>query len=121
MASKYSEEMRAALSKRRGSIKLDGSAEEKQKFLSRQGDEEAGAKSDADKDAAYERVEKETEAAETVNAAGLPYRKADKVLGSFKKGGKVKKTGVYKLHKNEVVVPAKKVAKMPNMSALYGK
>ena len=25
---------------------------------------------------------------------------------SFKKGGRVKKTGMYKLHKNEVVVPA---------------
>ena len=30
------------------------------------------------------------------------------ISGSFKKGGKVKKTGIYKLHKNEVVVPAKK-------------
>lgn len=28
--------------------------------------------------------------------------------GSFKKGGKVKKTGVYRLHKGEVVVPKKK-------------
>jgi len=34
------------------------------------------------------------------------------VLGSFKKGGKVKKTGKYKLHKGEMVVPAKKVKKM---------
>ena len=32
----------------------------------------------------------------------------DNVLGSFKKGGTVKKTGVYKLHKGEEVVPAKK-------------
>lgn len=29
-------------------------------------------------------------------------------LGSFKKGGKVPKTGLYKLHKGEKVVPAKK-------------
>ena len=28
--------------------------------------------------------------------------------GSFKKGGHVKKTGIYKLHKGEEVVPAKK-------------
>jgi hypothetical protein len=33
---------------------------------------------------------------------------AGEVQGSFKKGGKVKKTGLYKLHKNETVVPAKK-------------
>lgn len=31
---------------------------------------------------------------------------------SFKKGGKVKKTGVYKLHKGERVVPAKTVKKV---------
>ncbi len=30
------------------------------------------------------------------------------LLGSFKKGGHVKKTGVYKLHKGEEVIPAKK-------------
>ena len=36
----------------------------------------------------------------------------ERLLGSFKKGGKVKKTGKYKLHKGEVVVPAKKVKKM---------
>jgi len=29
------------------------------------------------------------------------------VLGSYKKGGKVKKTGLYKLHKGEKVVPVK--------------
>jgi hypothetical protein len=34
-----------------------------------------------------------------------------KPLGSFKKGGKVKKTGVYKLHKGERVLNAKQTAK----------
>jgi len=29
-------------------------------------------------------------------------------MGSFKRGGTVKKTGTYKLHKGERVVPAKK-------------
>lgn len=33
---------------------------------------------------------------------------AKESLGSFKKGGKVKKTGLYKLHAGEVVLPAKK-------------
>ena len=30
------------------------------------------------------------------------------LLGSFEKGGIVKKTGAYKLHKGEEVIPAKK-------------
>lgn len=30
-----------------------------------------------------------------------------RVLGEFKKGGKVNKTGIYKLHKGEIVIPAK--------------
>ena len=33
----------------------------------------------------------------------------NRVISSFKDGGKVQKTGVYKLHKNEVVVPAARV------------
>lgn len=48
--------------------------------------------------------------------------KEKKLLGSFKKGGKVKKTGKYKLHKGEVVVPVKKVKKMKKVmkSAMPG-
>ncbi len=34
---------------------------------------------------------------------------AGKILGSFKKGGTVPKTGNYRLHEGEVVVPAGKV------------
>lgn len=34
-----------------------------------------------------------------------------KVLGSYKKGGKVKKTGTYKLHKGEIVMPKKMMMK----------
>lgn len=34
--------------------------------------------------------------------------RATKPLGSFKKGGTVSKTGTYKLHKGERVVPVKK-------------
>lgn len=40
-----------------------------------------------------------------------------KPLGSFKKGGKVKKTGAYKLHKGEVVVPSKKVSALAKMAS----
>ena len=35
-------------------------------------------------------------------------RMKHELLGSFKKGGIVKKTGAYKLHKGEEVIPAKK-------------
>src|SRR5689334_18835515 len=41
-----------------------------------------------------------------------------KPLGSYKKGGKVKKTGLYKLHKGERVLNAKQTKKM---AALGGK
>lgn len=34
---------------------------------------------------------------------------AGKVIGSLKKGGKVKKTGKYKLHKGEQVIPRNRV------------
>ncbi len=47
----------------------------------------------------------------TINQHGHNYiqGKADqrKFLGSFKKGGKVKKSGNYKLHKGEMVIPKK--------------
>lgn len=35
---------------------------------------------------------------------------ANKTIGSFKKGGKVNKTGLYKLHKGEEVLNKKKSA-----------
>ena len=34
-----------------------------------------------------------------------------RVLGSMKKGGRVKRTGIYRLHKNEHVVPARKASR----------
>ena len=44
-------------------------------------------------------------------AAGkFAVRKGSKLLGSFKKGGHVKRTGPYKLHRGEFVVNAKRVA-----------
>jgi len=48
-------------------------------------------------------------------AAGSPSRSFSAIAAgpkSFKKGGKVKKTGIYKLHKGEKVVTAKQ-AKRP--------
>lgn len=52
-------------------------------------------------------------------AAGIKYRSEQaKALGSFKKGGTVPKTGLYQLHKDEKVIPAKdnKDAKAPAKS-----
>ena len=38
------------------------------------------------------------------------------VQGSFRKGGRVKKTGIYRLHKDEVVIPAEKARKLGRKS-----
>lgn len=46
-------------------------------------------------------------------ASGLKWRgEQAKSLGSFKKGGVVPKTGTYKLHKDEKVIPAEKAKQM---------
>lgn len=52
------------------------------------------------------------------NKASKPVKKAVKVMGEFSKGGKVKKTGIYKLHANERVLnpsQTKKAEKSPAM------
>jgi hypothetical protein len=41
---------------------------------------------------------------------------AMKPLGSFKKGGKVKKTGIYKLHSKERVLNAKQTKKLDGLA-----
>jgi hypothetical protein len=52
-------------------------------------------------------------------AAPIIYDVAKKIFG-FKTGGKVPKTGIYKLHKNEIVIPAAQVKniKAPAIKAL---
>ena len=42
---------------------------------------------------------------------------ASTLLGSFKKGGAVKKTGPYLLHAGEVVIPSRVVSKYKRMAA----
>ncbi len=42
-------------------------------------------------------------------------KQAQPVLGSYKKGGKVKKTGLYKLHKGEKVLTKKKAKMLPRV------
>lgn len=41
-----------------------------------------------------------------------------KVQGSYKKGGKVKKTGIYRLHKNERVLNSKDTKKLESKGGL---
>lgn len=45
---------------------------------------------------------------EIPNVVVNPNPNPPNVLGNFEKGGTVKKTGLYKLHKGEKVIPAKK-------------
>lgn len=49
-------------------------------------------------------------AAESTSAKGNELQRG-KVMGSMKKGGRVKRTGTYKLHKGEKVTSAKKSRK----------
>ena len=88
-----SEESRAALSRTRGEVAAGMSNQEaKKKFIARQGEEETKGKQDLSglsEDAFRQR---------NINVAG-----------SFKKGGKVPKTGIYKLHKGETVTPKGKM------------
>lgn len=93
------EQQKADLSKARGAIaggiKDTG---EKKKFI---------AKS-ADIDKNYDDV---------AQGASIEYNRQNReaVLGSFKKGGDVKKTGNYKLHEGEKVVPADKADKVNDL------
>jgi hypothetical protein len=81
---------RAAMSRTRGQVAAGMSdPDARRKFIARQGEEESRGKSDL---------------------AGLGQdayrqRNVNTVQGSFKRGGRVKKTGVYKLHRGERVVP----------------
>lgn len=86
------EEARAETSKFRGQVASGiRDSDERRKFISRQGDEEARGKSDT----------------ESLKQDAYRQRNVNAVQGSFKRGGRVKKTGVYRLHKGERVVPRK--------------
>jgi hypothetical protein len=89
-----SEEEKARLAKQRGVLAAGIKDPEKRRaFIAKQGKAEASGEDTED-------LQKETD----LFAAGALWR------GSFKKGGKVKKTGLYTLHKGEEVTPAKRAA-----------
>lgn len=50
--------------------------------------------------------------------AAAPAKKAVKVMGEFSKGGSVKKTGIYKVHKGERVLNPKQTKKAEKSSAM---
>lgn len=85
------EDERAKVSQERGQAASGiRDSEERKKFISRQGEEERSGREDLGglaQDAYRQR---------NVNA-----------VQSFKRGGKVKRTGIYKLHKGERVTPRK--------------
>jgi hypothetical protein len=96
------EQARAALSKLRGQAAANISdPDEKKKFISRQGDTEKKGATASD----YDSMQKEAE--NTIALGGST--KDVKPLGSYAKGTpSVPKTGVYKIHEGEAVVPKDK-------------
>jgi hypothetical protein len=84
------EKERAMMSKTRGQVAAGmRPGEEKREFIARQGREEARGRED------MQSLEQEAYRQRNVNA----------VEGSMRKGGKVRKTGLYRLHRGERVVP----------------
>ena len=81
---------RAEISKRRGQVAAGmRPGEEKREFIARQGREEARG----------------TEDLRSLDEEAYRQRNENAVQGSMRKGGKIRKTGLYRLHRGERVVP----------------
>lgn len=93
MATNYqSEADKASLSQRRGRFAASIKApKDRRKYIAAQGEADVSGNDS-----------RQAELAVTTNKD-----EQNAVLGSLKKGGKVKKTGLYKLHRGEKVVPVK--------------
>jgi len=108
----YTEEDRAALAKQRGQLASQiTDPKQRQQFIAQQGDEEAQArKSGQDLDDLQRKQAEKT------------YNQTNRIvaLGSYKKGGTIPKTGPYKLHKGEYVVPKKHAAKVKKIMPFFG-
>jgi hypothetical protein len=93
------EQERANISKIRGEVAArmpSGTAEEraaKREFIARQGEMERKGKPD------YEDLDAQTYRQRNANAVR-------DVLGGRKKGGPIEKTGLYKMHEGETVIPS---------------
>lgn len=68
-------------------------------------DESKSSSTSAPKTAAQKTIESGAKKVGSVIKSG-----AQKVIGSFKDGGTVPKTGIYKLHEREEIVPAKRAS-----------
>ena len=100
------EQERAEMSKTRGQVGAGMKpGPEKRAFISKQGEQEAKGKDDLGE------LSQEAYRQRNINA----------VQGSFKKGGVVPKTGVYKLHKGEHVVPRGMVPHGANRNMVHVK
>lgn len=49
---------------------------------------------------------------DTENVGGVPNAGEFGAFASFRKGGRIKKTGIYMLHKNEIIIPAEILRKL---------
>jgi hypothetical protein len=97
---------RASVSRQRGKAAAGMPAgPEKKEFISRQGNEEAKGKDDLGE------LSQEAYRQRNINA----------VQGSFKHGGMVPKTGAYKLHKGEKVIPKHMVPHGANKNMIHAK
>jgi hypothetical protein len=96
------EQEKADLSKKRGQAAAQISdPDQRRKFIAEQGDDERKGKGSASPDE-YEHLNKDAD--DTLATGGTN----KSVLGSYAKGtDSVPKTGVYKVHKGEQIVPAK--------------
>ena len=97
---------RASVSRQRGKVAAGMQpGEEKREFIAKQGQQEAKGKDDLGE------LSQEAYRQRNINA----------VQGSMKKGGVVPKTGVYKLHKGEHVVPKGMVPHGANRNMVHVK
>ena len=93
------EQEKADVTKRRGALAASmQDPEEKKKFIARS----------ADVDKKFDKVSNETTEEGQKQYRDSNMKEAAKVLGSYKKGGKVDKTGAYELHAGEAVLPKDK-------------
>jgi hypothetical protein len=97
------EQKRADVAKMRGTVAAGMQpGPDKKAFIAAQGESEKGGK----------------DTTADMESSAYRQRNVNAVQGSFKKGGHVAKTGLYKLHKGETVVPNKMMAHGKNSNMI---
>jgi hypothetical protein len=104
------EQGRAAVAKKRGqAASYIADPAQRQKFIAAQGEAEKNNSNTATAED-YSRLDREAE--DTIATQG-----ANKAIKSYKKGGKIKRTGIVKVHKGERVLNPKQTKKFEKMPA----